>query len=164
MTTSWAAFAEAVPRIAEVFARRHAAAGDLCLLGTLRADGYPRISPMEPRFFEDRLCVVGMPDTSKFRDLARDPRFTLHTATIDAHVREGDAKLWGVVENLRDEDLHQRFAQAVFDRTGFDLRGRQFPEFYVADIRGASSVTVTDGLELTVWREGEPERVVPKGF
>ena len=105
-----------------------------------------------------------MPDTSKFRDLARDPRFTLHTATIDAHVREGDAKLWGVVENLRDEDLHQRFAQAVFDRTGFDLRGRQFPEFYVADIRGASSVTVTDGLELTVWREGEPERVVPKGF
>jgi len=29
----------------------------MCLLATLRADGYPRISPMEPRI----LVVLGMP-------------------------------------------------------------------------------------------------------
>jgi len=162
VTTSWAAFAEAAPQIAEVFARRHAATGNLCMLGTLRADGYPRICPMEPRFFEDRLCVVGMPGTAKFADLARDPRFTLHTATTDAHVTAGDAKIWGVVENLPDQELHQRFAQEVFEQIGLDLRGRKFDPFYVADIRGASSLQVADGLELTVWREGEPQRVVRK--
>ncbi|TDP89391.1 pyridoxamine 5'-phosphate oxidase family protein [Labedaea rhizosphaerae] len=162
MTTSWAAFAEAAPRIAEVFARRHAAAHNLCMLGTLRADGYPRISPMEPRLFEDRLCLVGMPGTRKFRDLARDPRFSLHTATVDPQVTEGDAKLWGVVADLRDEEFHQRFAQRVFEEIGLDLRGRKFSEFYVADIRGASSVRVVDGVEVTSWRDGEAERVVRK--
>ena len=162
MTTSWTAFAEAAPRIAEVFARRHAAAHNLCMLGTLRADGYPRISPMEPRLFEDRLCMLGMPGTLKYRDLARDPRFSLHTATVDPQVTEGDAKLWGVVEDLRDEEFHQRFAQRVFDEIGLDLRGQKFPEFYVADIRGASSVQVVDGVEVTAWREGEPERIARK--
>jgi pyridoxamine 5'-phosphate oxidase-like protein len=162
VTTSWAAFAEAAPQIAEVFTRRHAAAHNLCMLGTLRADGYPRICPMEPRLFEDRLCVVGMPGTAKFRDLARDPRFTLHTATVDPQVTEGDAKIWGVVQDLRDEEMHQRFAQAVFEEIGLDLRGQKFDPFYVADIRGASSTRVDGGLELTLWREGEPQQVVRK--
>ena len=34
-------------------------------------------------FFEGRLILVGMPNTKKFQDLARDPRFSLHTATVD---------------------------------------------------------------------------------
>src|SRR5689334_451781 len=92
---SWTEFAAAAPRIAEVFRRRHAATGNLCLLGTLRPDGFPRISPMEPRFFEGTLWVGGMPGTAKFRDLVRDPRFTLHTATVDTMVGDGDAKVWG---------------------------------------------------------------------
>lgn len=75
---AWTEFVDEAPRIAEVFVRRHAAAGNLCLLATIRSDGSPRISPMEPRIFEDRLLLVGMPGTTKFRDLARDPRFCLH--------------------------------------------------------------------------------------
>ena len=82
----WSDFARQAPRIAEVFVRRHKATGNLCFLATLRSDGYPRISPMEPRIFEGRLVLVGMPNTLKFRDLARDPRFSLHTATVDTHV------------------------------------------------------------------------------
>src|SRR4051812_16322137 len=93
--TTWKEFAEDAPRIAAVFARRHAATGNLCMLATLRSDGFPRISPMEPRIFEGQLVIGGMPGTTKFRDLARDPRFCLHTATVDPHVNEGDAKLWG---------------------------------------------------------------------
>ena len=48
---SWEEFATAAPKIAEIFVRRHAAAGGLCMLATLRPDGFPRISPMEPRIF-----------------------------------------------------------------------------------------------------------------
>src|ERR1700712_4909195 len=119
----WSEFAEAAPRIAALFARRHAATGSLCMLATLRADGYPRISPMEPRIFEGRLWLGGMPGTRKFRDLARDPRFCLHTATVDTQVTEGDAKLWGTVRDVQDRALHQRYAEALFADTGLDLRG-----------------------------------------
>jgi hypothetical protein len=161
--TTWIEFAERAPRIAAVFTRRHAATGNLCLLATLRADGFPRISPIEPRIFEDQLWINGMPDTTKFRDLARDPRFCLHTATVDPYVKDGDAKLWGVVEDYQDKDLHQRYAAALFEDTGLDLRGREFDHLYAAKLTGASSVAVGDGhMDVTIWKPGEPERVVRK--
>ena len=159
----WEDFAGAAPTIAEVFARRHAATGHLCMLGTLRPDGFPRISPMEPRIFEGELWLVGMPDTAKFADLAADPRFTLHTATVDTHVGEGDAKVWGTVEDVHDPALHARFADDLFAETGFDLRGQVFDQFLRAEIVGAASVAVEGGhLDITTWREGRAETVVRK--
>ena len=161
--TTWDEFVAGAPTIAEIFQRRHTATGNLCMLGTLRADGWPRICPLEPRMFEGELWVGGMPDTRKFDDLARDPRFTLHTATVDTHVSDGDAKLWGVVENRPDPELHRRYAEALYAETGFDLRGAEFPYFYAADIRGGSSVQVGDGhLDIHIWEPGERERVVRK--
>jgi Pyridoxamine 5'-phosphate oxidase len=160
---SWRAFAEAAPHIAEVFERRHAATSKLCLLATLRSDGWPRISPIEPRIFDDRLVLVGMPGTTKFQDLGRDPRFCLHTATVDPFVGDGDAKLWGMVENEQDKEMHQRFATDLFEESGMDLRGQEFDPFYVADITSASSVAFEDNrLKITVWKPGRPERVVEK--
>jgi Pyridoxamine 5'-phosphate oxidase len=159
----WDVFAGEAPHISEVFARRHAATGNLCLLATLGADGAPRISPLEPRIVEGHLALVGMPGTTKFRDLGRDPRFSLHTATVDPHVGEGDAKLSGVVENLQEPDLHRRFADDLFEESGFDLRGEVFDPFYVADITRASAVELVDNqLRITIWRPGEGESVVHK--
>jgi hypothetical protein len=161
--TTWEEFTAGAPRISAVFARRHVATGNLCMLATLRSDGFPRISPMEPRIFEGQLWLAGMPDTTKFRDLARDPRFCLHTATVDTEVKDGDAKLWGVVEDVQDKALHQRFAIALFEETGFDLRGREFGHFYAADLTGASAVEVGDGhMDVTAWKPGRPERVIRK--
>lgn len=154
---------EAAPHISAVFSRRHAATGKLCLLATLRSDGFPRISPIEPRVFEDELWLVGMPGTTKFRDLGRDPRFCLHTATVDTQVSDGDAKLWGTVRDVRDPALHQRFAEDVFADIGLDLRGQEFDQFFAADIGSASSVEIVDGhMDVTIWKLGEQERVVRK--
>ncbi|WP_040777476.1 pyridoxamine 5'-phosphate oxidase family protein [Nocardia pneumoniae] len=161
--TNWSRFTEEAPHIAEIFLRRHRAAGNLCMLGTLRSDGYPRISPVEPRIFEDLLVIAGMPGTTKFRDLARDPRFCLHTATVDTNVSDGDAKLFGTVVDLPDRAVHARFAQQLFDETGFDIRDQEFDHFYVADLTGASTVEVVeDHLDITIWKPGEGERVVQK--
>ena len=160
---TWKEFAEEAPQIAEVFIRRHAATGNLCLLATLRSDGYPRISPVEPRIVGDHLSIVGMPGTTKFRDLGRDPRFSLHTATVDSYVGDGDAKLWGDVRNLQDTDLHEQFAADLFEEAGLDLRGQEIDPFYVADLTGASSVAFEDGqLTITIWKPGEGVRVVEK--
>ena len=40
--TSWKEFTQVAPRIAAVFTRRHTATGALCMLATLRSDGFPR--------------------------------------------------------------------------------------------------------------------------
>src|SRR5437763_7141834 len=138
--TSWSELKEQAPRITAIFERRHAATGNLCMLATLRKDGFPRISPMEPGLFEGELWIGGMPGTTKFLDLGRDPRFCLHTATVDTHVADGDAKLFGRVHDEQDEALHRRYADALYAETDFDLRGREFRPFYVADLTGASSV------------------------
>lgn len=160
---TWEEFATAAPRIADIFTRRYAATGSLCLLGTLRSDGFPRISPMEPRFFEGQLWIGGMPGTAKFRDLVRDPRFTLHTATADPQVTEGDAKVWGTVEDVQDAALHHRYAEALFQEIGLDLRGQRFDHFFKAQLTGGSAVEVGDRhLDITVWTEGADERVVRK--
>ncbi|MFD6400544.1 pyridoxamine 5'-phosphate oxidase family protein [Nocardia sp. NPDC060249] len=161
--TTWSQFTEEAPSIAALFQRRHQATGKLCMLATLRADGSPRISPIEPMVFEDMLILAGMPNTRKFDDLARDPRFCLHTATVDTMVSDGDAKLFGTVTDLQDEAVHARFAQKLFDDSGFDIRGEKFDHFYVADLTGASTVeTGDDHLDITVWKPGEGETIVRK--
>lgn len=160
---AWSTVVAQAPTIAEVFKRRHAATGKLCMLATLRRDGFPRISPMEPRFFEGELWLVGMPNTTKFNDLARDPRFSLHTATVDTNVTDGDAKVWGRAVHVGDAALHERFAQDLFDDIGLDLRGERFDQFLRADIEGGSSVRYEGGhLDIFSWRLGGAERVTRK--
>ncbi len=52
-------------------------------IATVRADGSPRISGIET-VFEDGEPVFGsMPNARKGADLRRDPRFALHSATVD---------------------------------------------------------------------------------
>ncbi|MET7772808.1 pyridoxamine 5'-phosphate oxidase family protein [Nocardia sp. NPDC005366] len=161
--TTWSEFTAQAPKIATIFERRHRATGNLCMLATLRADGSPRISPVEPRIFEGMLVIAGMPNTTKFKDLARDPRFCLHTATVDTMVGDGDAKLFGTVTDLPDREVHRRFAQDLFEESGFDIRGEEFDHFYVAELTGASTVEVGDDtLHITIWKPGEGERVVER--
>jgi hypothetical protein len=95
--------------------------------------------------------------------LARDPRLCLHTATADPRVSDGDAKIWGIVTDNPDTALHRRFAQALFDDTGFDIREEEFDHYFTVDITGASAVEVSgDHLDITVWKPGAAEYVVRK--
>ena len=52
-------------------------------IATLRADGSPRISGIEAAFEEGELLFSSMPNARKSADLLRDPRFALHSATVD---------------------------------------------------------------------------------
>jgi hypothetical protein len=52
-------------------------------IATLRADGSPRISGIEAGFENGELVFGSMPNARKGADLRRDPRFALHSATID---------------------------------------------------------------------------------
>ena len=69
-------------------------------IATLRADGSPRISGIETAFEDGELAFGSMPHARKGADLRRDPRFALHSATVDpvegAEARwPGEAKISG---------------------------------------------------------------------
>ena len=61
-------------------------------IATLRADGSPRISGIEAVFEDGELIFGSMPNARKGADLHRDPRFALHSATVDPV--EGSEAQW----------------------------------------------------------------------
>jgi hypothetical protein len=61
-------------------------------LATLRADGSPRISGIETIFEDGQLVFGSMANARKGADLRRDPRFALHSATVDPV--EGSEAQW----------------------------------------------------------------------
>ncbi|MFC4947003.1 pyridoxamine 5'-phosphate oxidase family protein [Pseudonocardia sp. GCM10023141] len=78
-------------------------------LATLRADGAPRISGTECSFADGELTFGSMPRSRKGADLLRDPRFALHSATVDAPDGDdaawvGDAKVAGRAFHAGDVD------------------------------------------------------------
>jgi pyridoxamine 5'-phosphate oxidase-like protein len=80
--TAWRDVEQAVPdfaqRVRALFdAHRHKT------IATVRADGSPRISGIETVFDNGELVFGSMPDARKGADLRRDPRFALHSATVD---------------------------------------------------------------------------------
>ena len=61
-------------------------------LATVRADGAPRISGIETVFEDGELVFGSMPNARKGADLHRDPRFALHSSTVDPV--EGSEAQW----------------------------------------------------------------------
>jgi hypothetical protein len=67
----------------------------VALLGTLRRDASPRISPVEPAIAQGQLLIGAMAWSRKAADLRRDPRYVLHSAVTDPDSGEGELKLSG---------------------------------------------------------------------
>lgn len=89
--TAWRDFEQAEPgfagRVRALFdAHRHKT------IATVRANGGPRISGIESAFEDGELVFGSMANARKGADLRRDPRFALHSATIDPV--EGAAAEW----------------------------------------------------------------------
>jgi len=102
---TWQDLEVAAPEIAHL-GRESLDRAQVALLGTLRKDGSPRISPVEPYFTEGNLLFGAMAWSLKVRDLVRDPRCVLHSAITGPDAGEGELKLYGRAietdERLRD--------------------------------------------------------------
>ncbi len=94
-------------------------------IATLRVDGSPRISGIEAVFEDGELVFGSMPNARKGADLRRDPRFALHSATIDPIEGSeaqwpGEAKISGraiaagpITEGPDGERFHAEIAEVV---------------------------------------------------
>jgi len=165
---TWNDFAAEAPELSTLAERRLTATG-LVLLATLRADGYPRISPVEPLVDGDRLVLfeghmpLGMMlGSTKARDLRRDPRCALHSATADKEVSEGDVKFWARAVELTDEADLERLANTQQTLTGWRPDPGTF-HMFLPVLAGASSVRVVgDAMLVDTWKPGEGVVTVEK--
>ena len=117
--TTWNDVTAAAPELAKGVQARFEATG-LGFLATLRADGSPRISGIEPSFWEGEVWLGMMHGSRKAHDLQRDPRCALHAASIDKEVKDGDARISGLAIEVDDDDVKRRMGQAFAADTGFD--------------------------------------------
>lgn len=74
---TWGEFAAEAPEMADLGTRVIMQYG-IAYLGTVRADGQPRISPVSPTVFDGGLYLGLMPHTPKRADIARNPKCVLH--------------------------------------------------------------------------------------
>jgi hypothetical protein len=123
-------------------------------LATLRVDGSPRVSGIEAEFWKDDLWLGSMPDSRKGSDLKRDPRFALHSATVDPELAEGDAKISGRADLATGGEfdayvahLHEGAEQVP--EGDFDLFRADITELVVISIGDPP-----DHLLIETWREG----------
>src|SRR5439155_4237521 len=92
--TTWNEALTAAPTLAAAVRERFEATG-LGFLATLRADGSPRMSGIEPSFWDGELWLGMMWESRKANDLRRDGRMCVHAASIDKQVEAGDARVSG---------------------------------------------------------------------
>jgi hypothetical protein len=111
----WDAFERACPEIATL-ARQRFVDDELVMVGTIRRDGSPRISPNETDFAVGRLFVSMMWRSRKAADLLRDPRIVVHSVTANRQGTDGDVKLYGRVVDERHKEVREAFREAIRDR------------------------------------------------
>ncbi|MEE9473597.1 MAG: pyridoxamine 5'-phosphate oxidase family protein, partial [Acidimicrobiia bacterium] len=96
--------------------RQRIEAHELILLGTIKADGSPRISPVEPDFVDGELMMGMMWQSTKALDLLRDPRCVVHSVVTDRRGTEGEFKIIGEARTIVDGGLTERYCQVLEDR------------------------------------------------
>lgn len=90
----WALFVSDAPSLARSIRARFAA-NRHHVIGTLRANGAPRLSGTEVPIGTAGVSIGMMAGSRKLADVRRDPRVEIHSAPLEEDLAEGDAKLAG---------------------------------------------------------------------
>jgi hypothetical protein len=153
---NWDEFKAAAPELAEAGEKLFERVG-VVLVGTLRKDGSPRISPVEQLIASGQLYLGMMPESLKAQDLLRDGRCTIHSLISDKHAPEGEFKLHGMAINVQDEAERKFYCDELLKKIGFSPEGMPFHLFSI-DVRSAGYFCHDGGSARLVkrWRVGEP--------
>jgi hypothetical protein len=132
----------------------------LGILATLRADGSPRVTGIEPFFGLGQLWLGSMPHARKGADLRRDGRFALHAATVDKQVADGDAKVAGRAVLVEDPALQRAAAEVLAEGGGEGPEPGSY-DLFRADVAEIGFLRPEgDHLVIEWWTEvGGPGRV-----
>lgn len=134
---NWDEFAKAAPELAVLGLERFEKTG-VCLIGTLRKDGSPRISPIEPFIVRGELMLGMMWQSRKALDVVRDPRIVVHSAVSNRDGAEGDFKLYGRVRDVPDPALREAYATRCSRRSTGGPKSRTTCSPWTSSARGSS--------------------------
>lgn len=124
------------------------------LVGTIRRDGSPRLSPVEPLFWDGDLWLAMGFESLKAKDLVRDPRILVHSIVTGRDGSAGEFKVRGraVLERGRVED---EYARVVARELGWSPVVGKFHLFRV-DVEDVTYIRWADHNDqyVTMWPEG----------
>jgi hypothetical protein len=126
----WADFELQQPRFAALGRDKLSGPG-VVLVGTLVKNGSPRISPVEPLFWNGDLWLPMGLGTMKARDLHRDPRVLVHSIVTNRDGGDGEFKVRGHVVPEDDPTLNARIADAITEHLGWQPELGKFHLFRV---------------------------------
>jgi len=145
----WHEFEAAAPELAALGRAGFEGQQRLCILGTLAADGWPRLSVNEIYFPDGHLLLGMMRRSRKALDLLRDPRLTLMTPQCERDPTHGDFKLFGRASDVTDVALRERYAEMV--HAAIDWRPHEPYPLFDVDIERAAYITFGDDRRLVRW-------------
>jgi hypothetical protein len=126
----WSELQERQPRLAAAGRGRLLDPG-VVLVVTIRRDGTPRLSPVEPFVLDGDLWLSMMPTSAKVRDLDRDARLLVHSVITSRDGGEGEYKIRGTARAEADPAVQQRYAAAVSEALGWHPMPGSFRLFAV---------------------------------
>jgi hypothetical protein len=126
----WSELEERQPRFARI-ARERLLGPGVVLVVTIRRDGSPRLSPVEPFLLDGVFWLSMMWQSRKALDLDRDPRVLVHSVITGRDGGEGEVKLRGTVRAEHDPQVQRRYADAVAASLGWNPVPGRFHLFAV---------------------------------
>ncbi len=140
----WDEFGEACPEIAAI-ARKRFTKDEVVMVGTIRTDGSPRVSPVEPDFAGGHLLLGMMWRSKKALDLLRDPRCVVHSTPSDRMNPGGDVKLYGTADDVQEPGLRQRYRDAIRARIDWAPEEPTY-HLFALDIEAAAYVRFEEAI------------------
>jgi hypothetical protein len=144
---TWRNFEAGAPDMA-AFGREQFASR-IGLIGTIRRDGSPRISCIEPFIMDGNLYLGMMWHSRKVLDLLRDSRIAIRNAICSNTGDEIELTLRGHVVEIGDPAIRRRYVEM----TGTPWKEPLFHLFAV-DIESAARLAYGDGNQsVSLWPE-----------
>jgi hypothetical protein len=153
----WSDIEHTQPRLATL-ARERLIGPGVVLVATIRHDGTPRLSPVEPYVLGGDLWLSMMWQSTKARDLLRDPRILVHSIITSRDGAEGEFKIRGTARAQHDPSVQRRYADAVAASLGWNPQPGRFHLFAV-DISQVTFITYDPGgsgdQHVAIWPPGQ---------
>ncbi|MGH3484221.1 MAG: pyridoxamine 5'-phosphate oxidase family protein [Nocardioidaceae bacterium] len=138
----WSDLESRQPRLADLGRRRLIDPG-VVLVATIRRDGTPRLSPVEPYLMDGDLWLSMLWQSTKARDLGRDPRLLVHNVITSRDGGGGEFKVRGRAVASEDPAVQLRYADAVAASLGWHPEPGRF-HLYAIDIDDITVIRYDD--------------------
>ena len=148
---NWDEFRAAAPELADLGRELFDKTG-LGMLGTIRLDGSPRVTPCEVYMVEGDLMLGMMWQSRKALDLIRDPRLAAHSTQCNKDGTEGDFKLYGRAVDVPEPARRERYADVV--EAQINWRPPEPYHLFSMDIQSAGYIKFGDGHRVLRWSVG----------